>query len=139
MRKLWEENSSEFHCASRVVSRNERSGQPIVRILRLPPTQRSRTSKRTLFDQKTPDSPATTTRTHIHTYIMAKGGLIAWKIQTIRQRGPAVSYSNMSLPRPPPGQHWIQDLDSISTPVVDKTVAPGQDQTRPPLHPKARP
>lgn len=43
---------------------------------------------------------------------MSEGGLFAWKIQTIRQRGPAASYSNMSLPRPPKGQHWIQNIDT---------------------------
>jgi hypothetical protein len=44
--------------------------------------------------------------------IMSEGGLFAWKLQTIRQRGPAANYSNMSLPHPPKGQHWVQDLDT---------------------------
>lgn len=59
---------------------------------------------------------------------MSEGGLFAWKLQTIRQRGPAASYSNMSLPQPPEGQHWVQDLDTREWHLTQiTTLAPGDD------------
>jgi len=56
---------------------------------------------------------------------MSEGGLFAWKIQKIRQKGPAATYSNMSLPKnPPKGQHWVQDLDTREWFLTEITTIP---------------
>mmetsp|Transcript_23006 Transcript_23006/g.66019 ORF Transcript_23006/g.66019 Transcript_23006/m.66019 type:complete len:181 (+) Transcript_23006:58-600(+) len=43
---------------------------------------------------------------------MVEGGLFAWKLQKVNQRGPAGDYRKMQLPDPPKDHHWIQDLDT---------------------------
>jgi len=42
---------------------------------------------------------------------MAEGGLLAWKVQKVKLRGPVVSYSRISdpLPNPPKGMVWKKD------------------------------
>jgi hypothetical protein len=53
---------------------------------------------------------------------MAEGGFLAWNRQTIdSHRGPAASYSNLSLPqKPPKGKEWFHDEDTKEWRLVDE-------------------
>lgn len=58
---------------------------------------------------------------------MSEGGLFPWKVQKIRSK-PVADYSRMSLPPPPFGQRWQQDLQTKEYKLVPVVVPPSPTQ-----------
>lgn len=66
---------------------------------------------------------------------MSEGGLLAWKVQKVKLRGPVADYSKeaLTLPNPPKGTHWEKDDETREWGIVPDTPtnATNNDESEP--------